>query len=90
MINLKSRAFLLVAGVIFVTSTALHPIYHDHYEDDYSVTECLACSKETSKPTEFTHSIAYSSLIDLISSEIDSPLISGRFTTFHSRAPPKN
>ena len=96
MIDRNNRAFLLVVGVSFFLSTTLHPFYHDHFEDyhdqfedDFSVIDCLACSKDISTPTVSTESIFYSHLIDLISSEIASPFSAKIFSTPQSRAPPK-
>ena len=96
MINRNNRAFLLVVGVSFFLSTTLHPFYHDHFEDyhdqfedDFSVIDCLACSKDIPTPTVSTESIVYSQLVDLISSEKASPFIAETFSTPQSRAPPK-
>ena len=103
MIARDNSAFLLVVGVSFFLSTTLHPFYHDHFEDyhdqfedrhdhfedDFSVIDCLACTKDISTPTVSTESIFYSHLIDLISREIASPFIAETFSTPQSRAPPK-
>ncbi len=85
----RKQILLLITGVLFVGSSLLEPIFHDHFEIEHTSFECMLCSGDVSTPSEFKHSIFYQPLLDTLSVKTNDPEISPQFNIFQSRAPPK-
>jgi hypothetical protein len=87
--SLSKKYFILLAGLLFVTSVSLDPLQHEYFESEDSKIECQFCKNKVSKPIQFKVGIAKISLSAILIVVINEDFISYKFNNFYSRAPPK-
>ena len=83
------KYFILLTGLLFVTSVSLDPLYHEFVGAESSPIECLLCKNEVSDPIKSTVGIVKVSLSTILKVEINENFISFNLNNYYSRAPPK-
>ena len=83
------KYLILLAGLIFVTSIFVDPLYHEFSEDEYSQAECQFCKNNISIPTQSNVDSVKIFLSTTLPVEINENFISFNFYNYFSRAPPK-
>ena len=86
---LSKKYFILLAGLLFVTSVTLDPLQHEYFESEDSKIECQICKNEVYNPIQSKIGIAKISLSAILKVVTHEDFISYRFNNFYSRAPPK-
>jgi len=85
----RKKKFLLVAGLLFVTSASFHSIEHRFIDEDISHIECLLCDNTVSDSIETQINVDKVSLSEILKDEINNNFISFNLNSYYSRAPPK-
>ena len=85
----RKKKFLLVAGLLFVTSASVHSIEHRFIDEDISHIECLLCDNTVSDSVETQINVDKVSLLEILKDEINNNFISFNLNSYYSRAPPK-
>ena len=85
----RKKKFLLVAGLLFLTSTSVHSIEHRFIDEDISHIECLLCDNTVSDSIETQINVDKVSLSEILKDEINNNFISFNLNSYYSRAPPK-
>ena len=83
------KYLILVAGLIFITSIFVDPLYHEFSEDEYFQIECQFCKNNISIPIESNVDLVKIFLSTALQVEINENFISFNFNNYFSRAPPK-
>ena len=83
------KYFILLTGLLFVTSVSLDPLFHGFIESESSQIECQFCKNEVSDPIETKIGIVKVSLSSILKDEINENFISFNLNNYYSRAPPK-
>ena len=84
------KYFVLIVGLLFVTSLSLDSLYHGYIEGESSQIECQFCKNEVSGSIQSKVGIATISLSKILKIEINKNFISFNLKNFYSRAPPLN
>lgn len=87
--SLSKKYFILLAGLLFVTSVILDPLQHEYFESEDSKIECQFCKSEVSNPIQSNLGLVKISLSAILIARISEEFISYKFNNFSSRAPPK-
>ena len=85
----RKKKFLLVAGLLFVTSASVHSIEHRFIDEDIYHIECLLCDNTVSDSIETQINVDKVSLSEILKDEINNNFISFNLNSYYSRAPPK-
>ena len=86
---LNKRYFILLAGLLFVTSVSSDSLQHRFIEDETSHIECLLCDNTVSDSVETQINVDKVSLSEILKDEINNNFISFNLNSYYSRAPPK-
>ena len=83
------KYFILLTGLLFVTSVSLDPLFHGFIESESSQIECQFCKNNISIPTQSNVDLVKIFLSTTLPVEINENFISFNFNNYFSRAPPK-
>lgn len=86
---LSKKYFILLAGLLFVTSVTLDPLQHEYFESEDSKIECQFCKNEVFNSIQSNLGLEKISLSAILIARISEEFISYKFNNFSSRAPPK-
>ena len=84
-----NKNFILIAGLLFVTSVSFHSVEHRFIDDEISHIECLLCDNTVSDSIETQINVDKVSLSEILKDEINNNFISSNLNSYYSRAPPK-
>ena len=84
-----NKNFILIAGLLFVTSASFHSVEHRFIDDEISHIECLLCDNTVSDSVESKVIFDRISLSEILKAEINANFISFNLNSYYSRAPPK-
>ena len=84
-----NKNFILIAGLLFVTSASFHSVEHRFIDDEISHIECLLCDNTVSDSVKSNVIVDKVSLSEILKVEINENFISFNLNSYHSRAPPK-
>ena len=83
------KYFILLTGLLFVTSVSFHSVEHRFIDDQISHIECLLCDNTVSDSVESNVIVEKVSLSEILKVEINENFISFNLNSYYSRAPPK-
>jgi hypothetical protein len=83
------KYFILVTGLLFVTSVSLDPLYHAFFQGESTQIECQFCKNEVPGTIRTNLGIDKVSLSEILKVEINENFISFNHNSYYSRAPPK-
>ena len=84
-----NKNFVLITGLLFVTSVSFHSVEHRFIDDEISHIECLLCDNTVSVSIETQINVDKVSLSEILKDEINNNFISFNLNSYYSRAPPK-
>ena len=84
-----NKNFILIAGLLFVTSVSFHSVEHRFIDDEISHIECLLCDNTDSDSVESNVIVHKVSLSEILKVDINENFISFNLNSNYSRAPPK-
>ena len=84
-----NKNFILITGLLFVTSVSFHSVEHRFIDDEISHIECLLCDNTVSDSIETQINVDKVSLSEILKDEINNNFISFNLNSYYSRAPPK-
>ena len=84
-----NKNFILIAGLLFVTSVSFHSVEHRFIDDEISHIECLLCDNTDSDSVESNVIFDKVSLSEILKVDINENFISFNLNYYYSRAPPK-
>jgi hypothetical protein len=92
MININnSKAFTLLAGILFAASITADPFIHDHHhEESDTLIECQLCENKTADIKSVQSEINQNIQSSHVSLKINQNLFSTNTKNYQSRAPPRN
>jgi hypothetical protein len=85
----SNKNFILIAGLLFLTSASFHSVDHRIINDEISHIECLLCDNTVSDSVKSNVIVDKVSLSEILKVEINENFISFNLNSYHSRAPPK-
>jgi len=87
--TLNKKYFLLLAGILFVSSASLDPLFHEFSIDSSHEIQCQFCENEIDDVIKSKVLLEKIALLNNYKVEIANNFISRELKNFFSRAPPK-
>ena len=84
-----NKNFILIAGLLFVTSVSFHSVEHRFIDDEISHIECLLCDNTVSDSVVSNIIFDKVSVSEILKVDINENFISFNLNSYYSRAPPK-